>query len=81
MLVMLAFTGCQDTNPSMTIVSFQIDSDEEGTWLYLYSIPRVKMGNLTIRSKINRETEIPSSNLKLHIPPEKCCVYEDDKLI
>ena len=48
MLVMLAFTGCQDTNPSMTIVSLQIDSDEDGTWLYLYSIPRVKMGNLTI---------------------------------
>ena len=48
MLLTLAFAGCQDTNPSMTIVSLQIDSDEENTWLYLYSIPRVKMGNLTI---------------------------------
>jgi len=44
----IAFAGCQDTNPSMTIISLQIDSDEENTWLYLYSIPRVKMGNLTI---------------------------------
>ena len=44
----IAFAGCQETNPSMTIVSLQIDSDEENTWLYLYSIPRVKMGNLTI---------------------------------
>ena len=48
MLMTLAFTGCQESNPSMTIVTFQIDSDEDGTWLYLYSIPRVKMGNMTI---------------------------------
>ena len=26
----------------------QIDSDGENTWIYLYTIPRVKMGNLTI---------------------------------
>ncbi len=39
------------------------------------------MGNLTIKSKINRDIEVPSSNVKLHIPPEKCCVYENDKLI
>ena len=48
MMIMLAFAGCQESNPSMTIVSLQIDSDEEDTWIYLYSIPRVKMGNLTI---------------------------------
>ena len=48
MMTMLAFAGCQESNPSMTIVSLQIDSDEENTWIYLYSIPRVKMGNLTI---------------------------------
>jgi len=39
------------------------------------------MGNSTIKSKINRETEVPSNNLKLHIPAEKCHVYEDEKLI
>jgi glycerol transport system ATP-binding protein len=39
------------------------------------------MGSLTIKSKINRETEVPSSNVKLHIPAEKCCVYEDEKLV
>ena len=38
-------------------------------------------GNLTIKSKINRETEVPSDSVNLHIPPEKCCVYEDEKLI
>jgi len=39
------------------------------------------MRNLTIKSKINRETEVSSSNIKLYVPAEKCCVYEDDKLI
>ena len=39
------------------------------------------MGSLTIKSKINRETEVPSSNVKLHIPAEKCCIYEDEKLV
>ena len=44
----IAFAGCQDTNPSMTIISLQLDSDDESTWIYIYSIPRVKMDNLTI---------------------------------
>ncbi len=47
-LATIAFTGCQESNPSHTIVSMQIDSDGENTWIYLYTIPRVKMGNLTI---------------------------------
>ena len=35
----------------------------------------------TIKSKINRETEVPSSDVKLHIPADKCCVYENEILI
>jgi glycerol transport system ATP-binding protein len=46
-----------------------------------YKLLTAKMGNLIIKSKINRETEVPSSNVRLHIPAEKCCVYENDKLI
>ena len=46
-----------------------------------YKLLTAKMGSLTIKSKISRETEIPSSNVKLHLPAEKCCVYEDEKLI
>ena len=46
-----------------------------------YKLLTAKMGNLTIKSKINRETEVPSHNVKLHIPAEKCCVYDDNKLI
>ena len=47
-LVTVSFAGCQDTEPSRVIVSLQIDSDSEQTWIYLYTIPRVKMGNFTI---------------------------------
>ena len=46
-----------------------------------YKLLTAKMGNLIIKSKINRETEVPSSNVRLHIPAEKCCVYENEKLI
>ena len=40
-----------------------------------------KMGDFTIKSKVTRETVIPTQNVKLHVPAEKCCVYEDNKLI
>ena len=56
MMLTIAFTGCQESNPSMTIVSFQLDSDEDNIWIYLYSIPRVKMGNLTITIGEDNET-------------------------
>jgi len=56
MLLTIAFAGCQESNPSMTIVSFQLDSDEDNIWIYLYSIPRVKMGNLTIMIGEDNET-------------------------
>ena len=46
-----------------------------------YKLLTAKMGNLTIKSKINREIEVPSSDVKLYIPAEKCCLYKDDKLI
>ena len=46
-----------------------------------YKLLTAKMGNLIIKSKINRETEVPSSNVRLHIPAEKCCVYQNEKLI
>ncbi len=55
-LATVAFAGCQESNPSRTIVSMQIDSDGENTWIYLYTIPRVKMGNLTIILNENSDT-------------------------
>ncbi|MDB4157647.1 hypothetical protein N9586_01840 [Candidatus Pelagibacter sp.] len=46
-----------------------------------YKLLTTKMDNLTIKSKINIETEVPSEKVSLYIPSEKCCVYKDEKLI
>jgi len=56
MLTTLAFAGCQEPDPSRTIISMQIDSDGETTWVYLYTVPRVKMGNFTITFDEDSET-------------------------
>ena len=65
-------------NQSENLLNVDVDKVED---LGNYKLLTAKMGSLTIKSKINRETEVPSSNVKLHIPAEKCCVYEDEKLI
>ena len=46
-----------------------------------FKLLTTKMGQLTIKSKINREIEIANDKVKLHFPPEKCCVYQNNKLI
>ena len=56
MIATIAFAGCQDTEPSRTIISLQIDSDGEDTWVYLYTIPRVKMSNLSLDMAGNKDT-------------------------
>ena len=65
-------------NQSENLLNVDVDKVED---LGNYKLLTAKMGSLTIKSKINRETEVPSSNVKLHIPAEKCCIYEDEKLV
>ena len=65
-------------NQKENILNVDVEKVED---LGNYKLLTAKMGNLTIKSKINRETEVPSTNVKLHIPAEKCCVYENEKLI
>jgi len=59
MIAMVSMAGCQEVEPSRTIVSLQIDSDGENNWIYVYTIPRIKMGNITIA--IDEMTETYSS--------------------
>ena len=47
-LISTSMTGCTDSTPNRTIVTFQIDSDGDEFWVYLYTVPRTKMGNFTI---------------------------------
>ena len=46
-----------------------------------FKLLTAKMKNFTIKSKIEREKPISNEEVNLYIPPEKCCVYEDDKII
>ena len=39
------------------------------------------MGHHVIKSKVERERPIPDGELSLYFPPEKCCIYFEDKLI
>tara|TARA_B100001758_G_C18176940_1_gene487400 strand:- start:354 stop:806 length:453 start_codon:yes stop_codon:yes gene_type:complete len=55
-LLTASFTGCTDSTPNRTIVTFQIDSDGEDYWVYLYTVPRTKMGNFTIVSSDGNDT-------------------------
>jgi glycerol transport system ATP-binding protein len=65
-------------NQKDNVLAATVDKVED---LGNYKLLTAKAGNLTIKSKINRETEVPSDIVKLHIPAERCCVYEDEKLI
>ena len=55
-LLTASFTGCTDSTPNRTIVTFQIDSDGEDFWVYIYTVPRTKMGNFTIVSNDVNDT-------------------------
>ena len=55
-LLTSSFTGCTDSSPNRTIITFQIDSNGEDFWIYLYTVPRTKMGNFTIVSSDGNDT-------------------------
>ena len=41
----------------------------------------VKMDGRIVKSKVDRERTIASEALSLHFPPDKCCIYENEKLV
>ena len=65
-------------NQKDNVLAATVDKVED---LGNYKLLTAKVGNLIIKSKINREIEVPSDSVKLHIPAERCCVYENEKLI
>ena len=60
------------------VISAHVEKVED---LGNYKLLTAKIGSLTIKSKINRETEVPLDKVNLHIPENKCCIYENEKLI
>ena len=65
-------------NQNENLVDVNVEKVED---LGNYKLITAKLGDFTIKSKVTRETEIPNSKVKLHIPADRCCVYEDNKLI
>ena len=56
LLLTASLTGCTESSPNRTIVTFQIDSDGDDFWIYLYTMPRIKMGNFTILTSLEEDT-------------------------
>ena len=46
-----------------------------------FKLITANIGSKVIKSKIEREKPVTEGQVNLYIPPEKCCVYVDDKLI
>ena len=46
-----------------------------------FKLLTANMGDFVIKSKVNREMPISNGDINLYIPPEKCCVYINEKLI
>ena len=59
----------------------------EGSTIYISLEPCTHHGktppcsNLIIKSKVDRELSVPNGDVRLFIPPEKCCVYSEEKLV
>ena len=71
MIAMVSMAGCQEAEPSRTIVSLQIDSDGENNWIYIYTIPRINMGNLSIKVGENNITHSSVFSHQVHMSNEE----------
>ncbi len=79
MMAMVSMAGCQDVESSRTFVSLQIDSDGENNWIYVYTIPRTKMGNLTINIGNSTETHSSVFSHQVHISNEEIANITDSE--
>ncbi len=65
-------------NQKENLISVNLDRVED---FGNFKLITAKMGEKTVKSKIDREKSISSKDLNLYFPPDKCCVYEDEKLV
>ena len=79
MIAMVSMTGCQEAEPNRTIVSLQIDSDGENNWIYLYTIPRTNMGNLSIEIGENNQTHSSVFSHQVHISNDEIANIDDSE--
>ena len=65
-------------NQKENIITATVDKVED---LGNYKLLTANVGELVIKSKIKRETEISTDKVELYIPQDKCCIYENDRLV
>tara|TARA_Y100000590_G_scaffold360520_1_gene416848 strand:- start:225 stop:1298 length:1074 start_codon:yes stop_codon:yes gene_type:complete len=46
-----------------------------------FKLITAKMNGKVVKSKIDRERSVSSAGLSLYFPPDKCCVYVNEKLV
>ena len=46
-----------------------------------YRLLTCHFDDLEIKVKINRNEQINADTISLHLPPDKCCLYENDVLV
>jgi glycerol transport system ATP-binding protein len=64
--------------PSENTIKVKINKVEDfGNFKLLTSL----LENKTIKSKIDRDKPVSEGDVNLYIPPEKCCIYDDEKLV
>lgn len=79
MIAMVSMAGCQEAEPNRTIVSLQIDSDGEDNWIYVYTIPRINMGNLSIKIGEDNQTHSSVFSHQVHISNEEISNITDSE--
>jgi hypothetical protein len=79
MIAMVSMAGCQEAEPSRTIVSLQVDSDGENNWIYVYTIPRINMGNLSIKIGEDNQTHSSVFSHQVHISNEEIINITDSE--
>ena len=65
-------------NQKENIISVNLDRVED---FGNFKLITAKMDGKIVKSKVDRERTIASEALSLHFPPDKCCIYENVKLV
>ena len=64
-------------NQKENIISVNLDRVED---FGNFKLITAKMDGKVVKSKVDRERSVSKETLNFYFPPDKCCIYEDEKL-
>ena len=65
-------------NQKENLISVNLDRVED---FGNFKLITAKMDGKVVKSKVDRERPISNEALNFYFPPEKCCIYKDEKLV